>query len=165
MGAARNVLPVLVDIVRAAGHDLAGGLLRTALGGPSALRVFTPPELGIDGIPLSERLAGNWVDVAGYRSLTAFIRLEGTVNTSTTMSLVASPVAADDGWGTREQYSAPIAGRSGVGGPGVFLLANAGISVTGSGTSWTGCIARFARIEFANAGTGSTAWAYLLCLP
>ncbi|BCW98982.1 MAG: hypothetical protein KatS3mg024_1809 [Armatimonadota bacterium] len=165
MGAARNVLPVLVDIARMAGQDLSSGRVRTVCGGPAALRVYTPAELGINGIYLGAGAASAWVDVAGYRSLTAFIRIEGVASNSANINLIATPVGPEDTWGTAEQYQATIATRASVNGPGNYLVANAGNQTIISGTSWTGCIARRVKIEVGPLGAGAQAWAYLLCLP
>ncbi|MGQ9807613.1 MAG: hypothetical protein ACUVSM_05295 [Armatimonadota bacterium] len=165
MGATRNVLPVLVDVARMAGQDLSSGRVRTVCGGPAALRVYTPQELGINGVSLGSAVASAWVDVAGYRSLTAFIRIEGAPGSSVNLNLVATPVGPGDTWGTPEQYQANIAARASVNGPGVYIVANAGTQPTVSGTSWTGCIARRAKIEVGAIGAGAQAWAYLLCLP
>ncbi len=164
MGAARNVLPVLVELARVAGQDLSAAGLRTS-SGAAALGVYTPEQTGLAGTPLGEGAASLWMDVSGYRTLTACVRIEGATGSPATINLTGTPVGPGETWGTAEQFSSPIAARSGVTGPGVYYVANTGTQALVSGTSWTGCIARRVRVEIGPIAPGALAWAYLLCLP
>lgn len=167
MSVSKNVLPVLVDLAsRLAGEDPVKGWLRTVRGGPSALKVYTPEETGLDGVTLGSVASSEWLDVAGYRTVVAFCRVAGTYGgTPYSIDLVGSPVGEGDTWGTSAQWAAILANRSNLSTVGNVLVANTGSANYASSTAWTGCMAREVRIDIGAAGAQAQAWAYLLCLP
>jgi len=167
MNSSRNILPVMVDLAtRLAGEDQTSDWIRTIRGGPSTLRIYTPADLGLEGVALGTAAAGNWVDVAGFRTLAAFVRVTGTYGgTPYGVDMLASPVGAGDTWGTDAQFSVIIANRSNLSAVGNVVVANTGTGTYASSTAWTGCIARKARVDIGAAGAGAAGWGYLLCLP
>lgn len=167
MSETRNVLPALVDLAtKLAGEDQTNDWIRTVRGGPSALRVYTPDDLGLNAAALGSPAAGNWVDVTGFRTLVAYVRITGTYGgTAFGVDLVGTPVGAGDTWGTETQWGITLANRSNLTAVGNFLIANTGNGNYASSTAWTGCIARKARVDLGAAGALAAGWAYLLCLP
>ena len=167
MSETTNVLPVLVDLAtKLAGEDQTNDWLRTIRGGPSTARVYTPADLGLQGVSLGSVAAGNWVDVSGFRTLTAFVRVAGTYGgTPYSIDFLGSPVGAGDTWGSDVQWAAALAMRTGLAAVGNVVLGNTGNANSASSTAWTGCIARRARIDIGAAGAQAQAWAYLVCLP
>jgi len=167
MSDSRSVLPVLVELATTvAGEDLTNDWLRTVRGGPSAIRIYTPEDLELLDVPLGSARSSVWVDVTGYRTLTAFCRISGTYGgTPYGIEMQGSPVGPGDTWGTDDQWCAVIANRSNLNTVGKFLVANAGVGNYASSTNWTGCIARKVRIDLGPAGADATGSVYLLCLP
>lgn len=167
MSESRNVLPVAVDLAtKLAGEDQVNDWLKTIRGGPSAVRIYTPEDTGVNGQTLGSAAAGNWLAVEGFRTLVAFIRVTGTYGGSAySLDLLGSPVGAGDTWGNDNQWAVSLANRSGLTAVGNFLLGNTGTGIYASSTAWTGCFARKARVDAGAAGAGAQAWAYLVCLP
>ncbi|MCC6483821.1 MAG: hypothetical protein IT209_03150 [Armatimonadetes bacterium] len=167
MSDSRNVLPVAVDLAtKLAGEDQVNDWTKTVRGGPSAARVYTPEDTGINGQTLGSALAGNWVDTAGFRTAVAFIRVAGTYGGSPYgLDLLGSPVGPGDTWGTDNQWAVSLGNRSGLTALGSFVLGNTGVGNYASSSAWTGCVARKSRVDVGAAGASAQAWAYLVCLP
>ncbi len=167
MSDSRNVLPVLVDMAtKLAGEDQVNDWLKTIRGGPSMLRVYTPADLGLAGVSLGTSRPSNWVDVAGFRTLTAFYRITGTYGgASFGLDLLASPVGAGESWGTDLDWAIGIASRQNLTAVGSFVVANTGVQNVSNSSGWMGVIARKARVDIGAAGASANGWAYLVCLP
>jgi hypothetical protein len=167
MSDTKNVLPMLVDLAtKLAGEDQTNDWLRTVRGGPSEVRIYTPEDLGLNAAALGTAASSNWVDVAGFRTIVAFVRVTGTYGGAAYgVDLVGTPVGAGDTWGNETQWGVSLGNRSNLTAFGSFLIANTGAGNYASSTSWTGCVARKVRVDIGAAGASALGSAYLICLP
>lgn len=167
MSDTQNVLPVMVDLAtKLAGEDQTNDWIKTIRGGASSVRIYTPADLGINAASLATPVSSSWVDVAGYRTLTAFIRITGTYGGSSYgADMLGSPVTPGELWGTDNEWAVSLANRSNLTSVGAFMLANTGPGNYASSTAWTGCVAKKVRLDIGAAGALALGSAYLICLP
>lgn len=148
-------MPEIIDLdSRALPDEVVDGwrrIVRVGLAGPADARIYTPDELGFNRLTLaSGSTLGAWVDVLGYRYLTAFVRVAGTISPNwqaflngSALSYGQSYFSATIGQGPSMSTTAPIAisnqagNMSGWAGSGA-LAVSAMVSITGGGTSATG---------------------------
>ena len=144
MSDTRNVLPMLVDLAtKLAGEDQTNDWLRTVRGAPSEVRIYTPADLGLNAAALGTAASSNWVDVAGFRTMVAFVRVNGTYGGAAYgVDLVGTPVGAGDTWGNETQWGVSLGNRSNLTAVGSFLIANPGAGNYASSTSWIVCAPR-----------------------
>ena len=167
MSDTRNVLPMLVDLAtKLAGEDQTNDWLRTVRGGPSEVRIYTPEDLGLNAATLGTAASSNWVDVAGFRTIVAFVRVTGTYGGAAYgVDLVGTPVGAGDTWGSEAQWGVSLGNRSNLTAVVGCLIANTGAGYYASSRAWTGCVARKVRVDIGAAGASALGSAYLICLP
>lgn len=156
-------MPEIIDIdSKALPDEVVDGwrrIVRVGLAGPADARIYTADELGFNRQTLATGATlGAWVDVLGYRYLTAFFRVAGSVSPNWQAFLSGSALSYGQSY-----FSAAIAQGPSMSAATPVVISNQASNM--SGWASNGALAVSAMVSITGGGSAATGEAMLLCVP
>jgi len=140
-----------------AGEDAANDQLHVALSGPGRRKVYTPDVSGIENTALGSAKSTAWLDVAGWRKITVWVRITGSYGGSAFgIDVQGTPVQEDVSFGSTSDWAAKIATKQNITAVGKYVLTNLDGSAVGATCSQI-------RVDIGAAGGSANGWVWVIC--
>lgn len=140
-----------------AGEDAANDQLHVALSGPTRRLIYTPDVTGVSNTALGSAKSTSWLDVAGWRKITVWVRIAGSYGGSSFgIDVQGTPVQEDVSFGSTSDWATKIATKQNITAVGKYVLTNLDGSAVGGTCSQI-------RVDIGAAGGSANGWVWVLC--
>lgn len=154
-----------------AGEDPVNGWLNVRQSSPPLMKMWTPVDLGVNGVTLGENRDTEWIDVRGYSRLYAMSRTSPVVSNgvcSIDMFGTFCLTADSQSWGSETDWFLYVAKRAvpaANGNP--QHVTNAEPSAYANGGQYTNLMPGLAKVKLRISGSDSshTGWLWMIGLP